>query len=266
VDREALIGTVGRIPLFRGPTGRRLLRTVYRRWQRGRRRVFERLGSDRYSRPAAWEIDRRLEQFLPEAGGVFLEAGAHDGFTESNTYYLERFKGWSGVLVEPIPALYRECVMERPRSQVFNCALVAADRPGQEVTMLYGGTQSVVSGAWGEALREGAAPVSQRSWSAWGCRRGWEEPYEVSVPARTLTSVLEEAGLSRIDFFSLDVEGYEADVIRGLDLDRYAPRFVLIEMYDEFGASPEEVQGALGSRYEPAARLSPVDVLYVRRD
>lgn len=266
MDREALIRTVGRIPPFRGPGGRRLLRTVHRRAQRGRRRGFERLGSDRYSRPAAWEIDRQLERFLPQRGGVFLEVGAHDGFTESNTYYLERFKGWSGVLVEPIPALYRECVVERPRSQVFNCALVAADRPGQEVTMLYGSTQSVVKGAWREARREGDAPVPQRSWSAWGCRRGWEEPYEVSVPARTLTSVLEEAGLSRIDFFSLDVEGYEADVLRGLDLDRYAPRFLLIEMYEEFGASLEEVRAALDARYDEAARLSPVDVLYVRRD
>jgi FkbM family methyltransferase len=238
----------------------------HRRYQRGRRRLYERLGSDRHSRPAAWDIDRQLERFLPARNGVFLEAGAHDGFTESNTYHLERFKGWSGVLVEPIPQLFRECVAERPRSQVFNCALVTEDRPGAEVMMLYGGTQSTIKGAWGELLREGSEPVPQESWSAWGCRPGWDEPYEVSVPARTLGSVLEEAGVSEIDFFSLDVEGYEAQVLGGLDFDRYAPRCILIEMYEEFGASREDVEAALDGRYEQAGRLSPVDVLYVRRD
>jgi FkbM family methyltransferase len=266
VDRETVIRAVGRVPPFRGPWGRRRLIDGHRRYQRGRRRVFERLGSARFSRPAGWDIDRQLERFLHARNGVFLEAGAHDGFTESNTYYLERFKGWSGVLVEPIPQLYRECVGERPRSQVFNCALVATERLGEEVVMLYGGTQSTVKGAWRELLREGSEPVSQRSWSAWGCRRGWDEPYEVSVPARTLTSVLEEAGVCEIDFFSLDVEGYEAQVLGGLALDRYAPRCILIEMYAEFGASRADVEAALDGRYEQAARLSPVDVLYVRRD
>lgn len=55
--------------------------------------------------------------------------------------------------------------------------------------------------------------------------------YEVSVPARTLTSVLEEAGISEpIEFFSLDVEGYELEVLKGLDISKYRPKYILVEV------------------------------------
>ena len=70
---------------------------------RARRRAFERRGSARYSTPALHDMDRQLDRIIDQDGGVFVEAGGYDGFTQSNTYYLERFRAWSGVLVEPMP-------------------------------------------------------------------------------------------------------------------------------------------------------------------
>lgn len=60
--------------------------------------------------------------------------------------------------------------------------------------------------------------------------------YEVTVPARTLTSVLDEVeGLDEIHLFSLDVEGYELEVLKGLNLDKYRPNYILVEarFFDE---------------------------------
>ena len=57
-----------------------------------RRHTAERLGSARYSRPALYQLDRKLEAYLGD-GGFFVEAGANDGFRFSNRYYLERFRG-----------------------------------------------------------------------------------------------------------------------------------------------------------------------------
>ena len=65
----------------------------------------------------------------PRDRGYFVEAGANDGHLQSNTYYFERFKGWTGVLIEPIPELYNRCVRERPRSRVLNYALVPDGYP-----------------------------------------------------------------------------------------------------------------------------------------
>jgi hypothetical protein len=76
--------------------------------------------------------------------------------------------------------------------------------------------------------------------------------------------VLDEAAAPQIDLLSLDVEGYEPEVLEGLDLDRHAPRYMLIEMLE-----PERTRGRiealLGGRYEVVAEPLPHDVLYRRR-
>lgn len=231
---------------------------VYVPWHsrlgRLRRRVFERFGSTRYSRPALHGLDRTLERYLPERDGFFVEAGAHDGFVQSNTYYFERFKHWHGVLVEPIPELYARCMTERRHSAVFNCALVSSHYHGRTATMQYGDLFSLISGAQGSSEADEAH-----------VRTGAPQNYSVTVPARTLSSVLDEAAAQQIDLLSLDVEGYEPEVLEGLDLDRHAPRYMLIEMLE-----PERTRGRiealLGGRYEVLSEPSPHDVLYRRRD
>ena len=75
--------------------------------------------------------------------------------------------------------------------------------------------------------------------------------------ARTLTSVLTQHGVECIDLLSLDVEGFEADVLRGLDFGRYAPRHILVEVNDL-----ARVEEALGDRYEFVIQLSYHDRLY----
>src|SRR3954462_334867 len=106
-----------------------------------RRRTFEAIGSHRFSRTGAEDIDRKLERHLDLDRGFFVEAGANDGVNFSNTYYLERARGWSGVLVEGIPDLSAACVRPRPGAHVVNCALGAPEDQGEPVTMHYSNLQ-----------------------------------------------------------------------------------------------------------------------------
>lgn len=213
-----------------------------------RARLAERAGSTRFSKPALHGMDDLLADLLPDSG-VFFEAGAHDGYTQSNTYWLECHRGWSGVLVEAIPELAAKCRARRPRSQVFNCALVADAQPGDTVTVEYGDLMSVVSGT------QEAAHAAQGAATAGG------NVYETTVPARTLTSVFEEAKVDRIDLAVLDIEGLELDVLRGLDLDRFRPEALLIEML-EMDAQKPAFDELLAGRYEDAGALSQYDRLY----
>ena len=212
-----------------------------------RRRVFEAARSARYSMPGADGIDTKLQRYLP-ANGTFLEAGANDGYTWSNTYFLERFKGWNGVLVEGIPLLSEECRRLRRRSVVFNCALVPPEHPDSEVTMTYSDLRSLISGS-----EPGMERLALQD----------PETHRVNVPARTLDSVLEEAGVGDIDFLSLDLEGFEAPALRGLDLDRHRPGWLLIEVAGGGGRSA--VEEVIGERYEAVDELTEADVLYRRR-
>jgi FkbM family methyltransferase len=182
---------------------------------------------------------------------VFVEAGSHDGYTQSNTYHLERSRGWSGVLVEAVPELQAKCARRRPRSRVVNCALVGATRSEESVAVQFGDLMSTVGEDGGHAA--GGLAVTGR--------RG----YSVRVPARTLSSVLEQAGVSAVDLLVLDVEGHELEVLSGLDLDRHAPRFMLVEALQRAAQQPA-IDAALAPRYEFVEALSEYDLLYRRRD
>jgi FkbM family methyltransferase len=196
-------------------------------------------------------MERSLERHLPPSG-FFVEAGAFDGYVQSNTYWLERFAGWHGLLVEPIPDLYREAVRNRPGSRVVNCALVPPDASGQLVRMRYAGTMSIVAGARGGEDQDAAYLQSAFAIP--------EEPYEVAVPGRTLTELLDEVGALEVDLLSLDLEGYEAQALRGLDLERHTPRFILVEVQDQ--DAEDAVSSVLGDRYRVLERVSPMDVLF----
>jgi len=155
------------------------------------------------------------------------------------------------VLVEGIPDLYAACVRHRRRSHVVNCALVAPEGEGTPVTMHYSNLQSIVDGALPyDHVEAGLASQDERT-------------YAVDVPGRTLTSVLDDVAPQQVDLLVLDVEGYEPQVLRGLDLDRYAPRFALIEVLDDERRAA--VEAVLGDRYAEVDRFTPTDVLYAAR-
>ncbi|MCW2995193.1 MAG: FkbM family methyltransferase [Conexibacter sp.] len=229
----------------------RVLRWRIERARRARRAV----GPDSpLGWPALHGMDRRLDALIDRDGGFFVEAGANDGYTQSNTYGLERFRGWTGILVEPMQELFEIAREEREGAKVVRAALVPFDHEGDTVRMRFADLMSTVSDGHADDWRTRMGTIT-----------GWRDPYEADVPARTLSSILDEQGAPEVDVLSLDVEGYEPSVLRGLDLDRHAPRWILVEVHDlETGRPP--IEAVLGDRYAFHSTLSPLDVLYRRVD
>jgi FkbM family methyltransferase len=220
------------------------------------RRRREARGDFSRSYPALHDIDRQLERRLTGPGGFFVEAGGNDGFTQSNTYALERRHGWRGILVEPVPELARACGLERPGARVVRAALVADDTAAAEVTLRFGGLMTLIAES-----RE-----ADEAWVAAAHAVGQEQPpHEFTAPARTLSSILDEAGAPEVDLLSLDIEGYEPQALAGLDLERHAPRYILVEMRDRV-VDRAPVEAVLGERYVEVDALSPFDFLYARDD
>ncbi|MFM7191254.1 MAG: FkbM family methyltransferase [Microcystaceae cyanobacterium] len=216
------------------------------------RRIAEPISIDWWSKPAIFDMDNKLQKYLNYSGGFFIEVGANNGFDQSNTYYLEKMKQWRGLLIEAIPKLYEQCVKERPQSQVVNYALVAPDYPEKCVKMRHVGLMSMVSEVNPE--REDRA-IQDGQILEWGLNC-----YQIDVPARTLTSILEEYGVTDIDFFSLDVEGFELQVLKGLDLTRYCPKYLLVETNDK-----APIDDYLKEYYQEIDQLTFHDYLYRRR-
>ena len=209
---------------------------------------------------ALHELDRRLEPFLSKRGGVFIEAGANDGIEQSNTLYFERYLGWTGLLVEPIPELAARCRRNRPRCIVENAALVPQGHSGETVELTYCGLMSTTAGAFrSEDVRQLHTAAGEKFLSP------GDAVHQVQAPARTLSAVWDQYCLGEVDLLSLDVEGWEPMALKGLDLSRHAPRFMLIEVRH---SQREEIDGILETAYRPMACLTLLsghsDILYGR--
>ena len=226
-----------------------------------RRALCEAAGIPWYSRPALNDLDRKLERYLDFDGGFFVEAGANDGFTQSNTYYFERLRGWRGVLIEPIPELFERCKKMRSHSHVVQSALVGPDYKGTTIDMQFAGLMSVTSDAFGDegkrrAHIENAVNAAQMDESG---------AYIVSVPVNTLSKILEQASVTQeIDLLSLDVEGGEIMALEGLNRSLHSPRFICVE-----ARLPDVIISMLSSTHELVEVLTDKgdyqDILFRRR-
>lgn len=167
------------------------------------------------------DLDRKIEEYISKDTGTFVEVGAFDGINQSNTLHFER-KGWRGILIEPVPRNFANCQANRPLARVVNAACVARDYSRNEVVMCDVGLMSVVQGARGNMQEE-------QEWIRRGESVQGITSLPCNAPARTLSAILEAEGVTKIDLLSIDVEGYESEVLEGLDFSRFRPEYVVIE-------------------------------------
>jgi FkbM family methyltransferase len=197
------------------------------------------------------DLDRRLARRLGrQRAGFFIEAGANDGVSQSNTLYFERYLGWTGLLIEPIPALAETCRRSRPDAIVENAALVPFTHKGDTVEMRYCGLMSVVR----NAMR---SPAEEDEHVRIGAEIQKLDVYTVAVPARPLQAILDVHRIRAADLFVLDVEGYEAQALAGVDFDRFIARNLLVE-----ARYRDAVENVLDGHYRVVEQLTERDYLF----
>lgn len=139
---------------------------------------------------------------------TFIEMGAHDGISTSNTLLLERCCNWTGVLIEGHPDNFAK-LQQSGRSSVKVHSAVCSKRGTVRMTS--------TAGVFANAVGMGKHVHRHAS--------GKSPP----VPCDTLTQLLSTAHQPHtIDFFSLDVEGGEEHVLLTLDASRI--RLLAVEM------------------------------------
>lgn len=149
-----------------------------------------------------------IEKYLNFTNGTFIEVGANDGITQSNTKLLEEKYGWKGILIEPSIHSFEKIEINRNCKNTYNCALV--DFKYKDNTILGDFNGDLMS-------------------SIDGKRKDSNHLFQVSC--RTLQSILDETNIRHVDFFSLDVEGYELNILNGIDFSKTSFSYILIEVY-----------------------------------
>lgn len=227
------------------------------------KRRLSRIPSSQYRQSFAKDyLDQRLDPFIGKRRGFYVEAGAHNGRAQSNTLYFETYLDWTGILIEPIPILAERCREARPNNIIENVALVADDSQSN-IDVTYAGLMSTTTGAFREDHDYTVDQHHLRVREYFDFEESEIQKY--NVPAATLSAVLEKHSITEIDLLSLDVEGYEEEALRGLDLEKHKPRYILVE--ERSGVQIEEM---LQPHYKKTAILSfnvfYTDVLYHRID
>lgn len=210
----------------------------------------------RSKRPGLNGLDTLLETHLDTSRpGFFVELGANDGYSQSNTWFLEKEFGWRGVLIEPSPAEFVHLRRNRSKDNCFFCAACVDFGYAEAfVRMRYSGLMTVTDGDTDLPHGTKAHTESGRRFLPDGV-----EPFDFAAIARPLQSILDDSRApSCVDLLSLDVEGFELSVLRGVDHERTRFRHLLIE-----SRSPDELDRYLASHgYALVDRLSHHDYLY----
>lgn len=205
-----------------------------------------------------YDLDTKMLKYLDYENGFFIEAGANDGLSQSNTALYEFGKGWKGLLVEPNKIKCDQCKVNRPNSIVENYALVSKNYDGQTIRGNFN-TNGHVDSLTAMVCDDGDYDDQILSGHK---KRILNDGNFIEVPAITMDSLLDKHDITSIDFFSLDVEGYEISVLNGMDLSVCRPKYFLIEMnYDERKSSTIEYMES--KNYKVLEYLTQNDCVFV---
>jgi len=174
-------------------------------------------------------LDQKLEAYLPKKEGFYVELGANDGISQSNTLYFERYKGWTGVLVEPTPHNYLKCLANRSSSNHIFCnACVSFDYSDRFVEIMFANLMSSPVGLESDVHD----PVSHAH-SGKQFLESTDQIFAFGAMAKTLNVILLESNAPKqIDLLSLDVEGAEQEVLKGIDHNQFRFSYLCIECRD----------------------------------
>lgn len=138
---------------------------------------------------------------------MFLEVGALDGETRSNTLYFERFLNWTGLLIEPDPLNFAQLLTKNRRAWVSPTCLSV--KPYPEIA-LFEQNSNMGKLAWLDSEKKSERNV-------------------IKVQCFPLYTYLLALNMTHIDYLSIDVEGAELEVLKNLPFQRLSIQTLSVE-------------------------------------
>jgi FkbM family methyltransferase len=168
-------------------------------------------GPDRQSMNAEEWIVRDF--FKDKREGTFVDVGAADYKVNSNTYFLEKQLGWSGIAIDAQASYRTDYEKFRPRTRFF--ALFVSDHSHDTARLFLG-----------------RAPGVSSSQADWAAQYGGVKT-SAELPTVTLNDLLPAQGIETFDFLSMDIELAEPQALAGMDVRRFHPALAVIEAHPE---------------------------------
>ena len=151
---------------------------------------------------------------------TFLEFGATDGLNLSNTYSLEKFSNWSGVLAEPDTQWHNNLKLNRPNTKIiYDCVWIKSNE-----------TLDFISSSAGELSTIENYKYSDQDSMPLNSKNRNKITNKIKVNTISLNDLINiEFNNSAPSYISIDTEGSEYDILKSFDFDNFKPKVFTIE-------------------------------------
>jgi FkbM family methyltransferase len=186
--------------------------------------------------------------FEHQAAGTYVDVGAHHPQRFSNTHLLYR-RGWHGVNIDATPGSMRPFAQQRPRDVNLECG-VAATEGVQRFFVFDEPALNTFDAARARSLEQ----------------TRYQQTGVHDVRCAPLSMILREHAIGAVDLLTIDVEGYDFEVLQTVDWTAHAPRVVLIEQLgqDLEAVLQTETYRFMSTRHYRLAAKTFNSVFYVR--
>lgn len=140
------------------------------------------------------QIDKKVYKYLDYKNGFYIEIGAFDGVNQSNTWFYEKELNWLGLLIEPNPKFFKKLTKYRNKRNIFCNKLITND------------------------VKLKKTFLTDDNFYSKRINKKINNKKIYTVRSSSLFNVLKKNKLlkKKIDFFSLDVEGDELEILKSM--------------------------------------------------
>lgn len=154
--------------------------------------------------------------------GIFIEIGGYDGITGSNTYFLEKNLNWSGIIIECNPIMVQKCKENR---NCIICDKAIYKESNKEIEIVIPEGKEIVGGKEQLAgIKEYIKPESLNAF-----KDSYKQQKTITVNTININDLLEQNNIYEIDYVSLDIEGYELEVLKTWNFEKFKVKYLTIE-------------------------------------
>lgn len=154
--------------------------------------------------------DKFVDQIILKCkiDGFFIEIGAYDGVTFSNTYFFEKSRNWNGICIEPIPSVFEKLSKNRA-CECINGA-ISLHEGFVELTHVDGPSE-MLTGITNNYHNDHEKRIESELNKLGG------EINNLHVKSYKLADILAERNIKKVDYCSIDVEGSELEVLNSIN-------------------------------------------------
>ena len=164
--------------------------------------MFSQIGQDKFLNDSIFKNFKN---------GFFVDIGAHDGISFSNTYFFEKYLNWKGICIEPNPKVYNQ--LQKNRDNSINLNIAIDNKDSECIFLVNHGYTEMLSGIKKYYDNRHLERIKREQEQ----HGGYSE--EIKIESLKLQSVFNKHNITHVHYLSIDIEGGEKMCIESIDFN-----------------------------------------------